>query len=417
MPPVLRDYLPLLRRLAVLIATVLLALLLLWSVGLIICQPVCALPMLPVAGLIYWHWKLKGKLSLRKWLWVYVIAQVAIFLCLPGPQNVSWKPMGAKAPRFYSEYGNLRIDNIRDFRHHSAEEFDIRYREERFRIKDIIGAYYAESRPAADSGECRPMLGFELRNGHSLVVAPEVRYPTQGCNPLKAWYKSYGLLYVFGTEEDIFLRSTDILKEELCVFPLRLTPQQAQRLFRSCMALSRRSVSSNEVYHPLWDRYASGMARVLHTICPGIPQMIPFDSVHLARALYDAGKLQPQEGETFAALRRRSTVGNNLVTPGQRDAYSNEWRRRIGAPLRRTAPADDEEEEEEEEEDTPRSRGTGIIFSGNRFREDIPEPGDRGGVPYYRSDAAGRAASIPEPGARLQADALPSDKKKKNRKR
>lgn len=415
MPPFLRDHLPVLLRLASIIATAVLALLLLWSLGLIICQPVCALPMLPVAGLIFWHWKLKGKLSLRKWLWVYVIAQVAIFLCLPAPQNVTWEPQGANAPRFYSEYGYLRIENIRDFNHHSAEAFDIRYQEEEFRIKDITGVSYAESRPAADSNACRPMLSFELRNGHYLVVAPEVRYPMGEHGLMKAWYKGCGLLYVFAREEDIFLRSTDILNEQLRVFPMNLTPQQAQHLFRSCIALSRRSVAGNEVHHPLWERYAAGISRVLHSVCPSIPQMAPFDCSGLARRLYEAGKLQVRQGEDFAALCKRCTVGNALVTTEQRAAYSDELRRRIGAPQRQVPPTEEEEEDEEEAED--RHPGTtGIIFSGNRFMEDIPEPGERGGIPYQHSHAASRAAGIPEPGARLQADALSSAKKKKKRK-
>lgn len=413
MPPDFRTCLPKLQRCAVFLATGLLALMLLWSIGLIICQPVCAIPMLPVAGLIYWHWKIKGKLSLRKWLWVYVIAQVAIFLCLPAPQDVTWEPLGAKAPHFYSEYGYLRINNVRDFRHQSAEDYDIRYGETNFRITDIIGASYAETRPSAGSTDCRPMLSFELRNGHYLVVAPEVRYPTGGRNPLKAWYKGYGLLYVFGTEEDIFLRSTDILKEQLRLYPLRLTPQQAQQLFRRCIALSRHSVSANEVYHPLWDRYISGITKALSPICPAIPQMVPFDCNDTARLLYEGGCMQTKPGEDFAALCARCTAGNNLVTDEQRADYSDELRRRIGAPLRQAHLIEEEEEIEESEDIRPRD--TGIIFSGNRFMEDIPEPGERGGVPYSRSDAAGRAAAIPEPGARLQADALPTTKKKKRR--
>lgn len=413
MPSVYRTCLPTLQRCAVLIATVLLALLLLWSVGLIVCQPVCAIPMLPVAGLIYWHWKIKGKLSLRKWLWVYVVTQVAIFLCLPAPQDTAWEAFSAKVPRFYSEYGYLRMDNIRNFCHRSAEDYDIRYSETDFRIADIVGASYAESRPSADRSECRPMLSFELRNGHYLVVAPEVRYPAEGRNPLKAWYKGYGLLYVFGTEEDIFLRCTDIMEEQLRLYPLNISPQQAQQLFRRCIALSRRSVSTNEVYHPLWDRYLSGIARALHSVCPAIPQMVPFDCNDTPRFLYEGGCLQTKPGEDFAALCARCTAGNNLVTNEQRADYSDELRRRIGAPLRQARPMEDEEAIEEDED--IRSRNTGIIFSGNRFMEDIPEPGERGGVPYSRSEAAGRAAAIPEPGARLQADALPSAKKKKRR--
>lgn len=399
---------------AVMLTIIPLVLMLIWGIGLVLCQPACAAPIIPVAGLIYWHWKFKGTLALHKWLWVYVIAQVAIFLSLPAPQDATWEPLGAKSPRFFSEYGRIRIENIRDFRHRSAEAYESAYREESFRIKDFSSASYAEA-CAPDGSSCRPMILFELRDGRSLVLSTEVRYQEGKHNSLNEWYKGCGLLYLFGTEEDLFLRSTEMLHEQLRVYRMEITPEQAQRLFRSCVALSRRAISGNEVYNPLWEHYASGIGQVLKGISPSMQSSLPCSTGALAKKLYDAGCLQKQAGESFAALQRRCTVSNTAV---QREAYADAWRRSIGAPLKRPAPIVDDEDEgddgEEEEEDL-RPVSTGLQFSGNRFTEDIPEPGDRGGIPYTRSAAAGRAASIPEPGARLRAENNPTTKKKKKK--
>lgn len=320
---------------------------LLWTIGLCVCRPVCApLLMLAAVLIISFKSKLHDNFPLRAALSGTVLAAIISFLFLPAPDGVTWREPWERGQTATVTDDTLHIRNVRDFDFHTVAAYDVRYLEEDFNLDELCGVHLIESRHHGLFEDCDLLFSFVFSDGRTLVFGPEMRLPAkEQINSVKALYKCYGLLYVFGTEEDMLYLRTDKRHEYLSFHSLRMTQQQAQNMLLCCIRTATASLQDNEAYPPFAGQYCGPMQDIIRIIHPQLPYTL---NTKIAQELFNNDFLASREGETWENYQRRCAVGFDIAG-GNRETYSTMIRRRAGAPA---LPAIPEERHIQEESRT-----------------------------------------------------------------
>lgn len=307
----------------------LLVLPLLWSVGLWYYQPVSILPaLLVVAGAALW-WKLRKRPSIHLVLWVLVAVNIITYYCIPGPTPERWQKPWALAPVFEQQGDQLTIRNIRDFRYRTEEDSDDRYRTETYDLNTLVGVDFAECHWDGMTAICHTMLSFNFADGRHLAVSAETRLPEgveQGAIP--GLYKKYGILYLFGTEEDLYGLRTNIRHEDLSIYPMNIKPQGARKLLQHYIDLAKQAQAEHIPYNTISGNCSTGLVSGFRALVPSMPRKYDFLPLHngsIAGLLFRSKALQTHPGETEEQIRLRCYVGYDIPI----DNYSARLRERI----------------------------------------------------------------------------------------
>lgn len=412
-----------------------------WMIGLCVCRPICALFPLPAALLcMVLKAKMQTRFPLRAALSVTVILALIGFTFLPAPSDVKWDTPYERAPQATLTGDTLHLRYVRDFEFYSQKAYVIRYLEEDFDLRELCTVHLIESRRRDAMAGCDLLFSFVFRDGRTLVFGPELRLPAKEVlNETQAFYKCYGLLYLFGTEEDMLRLRTNKKHEYLSLHTLRTTQQQAQSMLTACIRASVTSSQEKEAYPPFEGLYDGTMQQILRDLQPSLPYTL---NEKVAHKLFIRGTLEAHAGETWETYQRRCAVGFDIAE-NDRKSYSTEIRRLIGAPALPAVPGERTVQEEsrttapkremlqvsgkepgDAEAFTAPQQPTETRFTsgkGSALAEKIPEPGERLTVDTrdysdeeYNSDGAegaassvsGQADAILEPKARMIAEAL-----------
>ncbi len=314
-----------LRLIGLLLSDALLALGLLWVVGLFIFRPwsilFSALLLLP--GLLICFYRNRRysrslRSCVRPLLWGLLLLSACItYPLLSSPKHADWQAPWGKAPQFSREGDLLTITHVRDFRYRSEHDYDVRYRTETYDLNQLTGVDLGECHWDGMEAVCHTMLSFAFADGRHLVVSAETRLP-RGVeqSTLGGLYKLYGLLYVFGTEEDIFALRTNYRHEDLTLYPLKVTPQQARRLLMACIHLAIEAEAKQLPYNTVTDNCSSGLVRIFRHFEPDMParyNLLPLHNSSISRLICKHGGMLTQKGESFEALSRRCYLGYDLA--------------------------------------------------------------------------------------------------------
>ncbi len=314
---------------------------LLWLLGLFIYRPwsmlIVGLLLLPgIASIIYRRIRY-GRLlryEVLPLLWVVFIVGVLTYnRFLPAPEHANWQAPWARAPQFTLEGDTLTIENVRDFRYRSEEDYEVRYRTETYDLNKLTGADLGECHWDGMEAICHTMMSFSFADGRHLVVSAETRLP-EGVeqDSIGGIYKLYGLLYVFGTEEDLFALRTNYRHEDLTLFPLKITPEQARRLLLAYVHLAKETEREQRPYNTVTDNCSSGLVRIFRYFAPDMPKrydLLPLHNSSISRLIHKHGGMRTREGESFEALSQRCYLGYDLAADDA-EGYSRALRAKRG---------------------------------------------------------------------------------------
>lgn len=298
------------------ISALLLILPLAWCFGLWCYQPVSIIPTaLLLAGAGIWWWK-RRRPSVFITLWLLVVVNSITYLCIPGPTPQKWQKPWAVAPVLIQEGDMLTIRNLRDFRYRTETDSDARYRTETYDLNTLSGVDFAECHWDGMTTICHTMLSFHFADGRSFVVSAETRVPEgeeQGAIP--GLYKRFGILYLFGTEEDIYGLRTNIRHEDLSLYPLNIRKEGARKLLQHYIDLAREAEATHRAYNTISGNCSTGLVSGFRALVPHMARKYDFLPLHngsIAGLLINNGAVRHTPGESEARIRNRCYVGYDI---------------------------------------------------------------------------------------------------------
>lgn len=303
--------------------------------GLLIAARFAALVMaLWCCGALYWSFGVRGWLfvlwvsafalmvisswfSRRAWAMLSVL-ELAILtaFCLITPERMfyrnRWTRECAVIPRVSSIGKNrIVIDNIRDFKYRTPEEFDIRYKRAEFDISQLVSMDIAQSHWDDMYEVSHTLLCFNFRDRTSLAVSFEPRVPenSRGGQFFPGIYKCYAQMLLLSTPSDILDLRTKYRGETLYRYRTTLTPAEVQKLFMLIICKVESLSEKMEFYNSISTNCTTAFAPMFREVKPDFPGDIRLIlNGYLDRMLFEAKLLKHLEGESFGSLKARSYV-------------------------------------------------------------------------------------------------------------
>ena len=245
-----------------------------------------------------------------------------------------WRPEVAVMPRAFIDGDRVRITGFRNFDYRTRDDFTVRYEEREVSLAhltslDFYVSYFWSGAPVAHT-----FVSFGFDNALPVSISIETRPEIgEGFAPLPSLFKQFELIYVVGDERDLVRVRTDYRNEEVYLYRIRTSPENARRLFLIYLDRVNELADHPEWYHLFSNsctvnivRYANLAGRVgrldIRHILNGFSD----------RYLYRAGALDTTL--PFAELRRRSRINEAAQAAGNAKDFSERIRKSLPTPPR-----------------------------------------------------------------------------------
>ena len=215
----------------------------------------------------------------------------------------------------------VTVKNLRDFHYRTEKDYDVRYRQETYDLREAQELHLAVSHWDGLEKIAHTMLAFSFRDGKRVVLSVETRVPegkTQGAVP--GLFKQFGLGMVWGTESDLLQLRTKFRRETLYLYPTSASPEDTAKIF---LALMRKTVERTEqplFYNTLIRNCTTVLAEpVLPILLAGKIDYRLFLNGFVDELMRDAGLLRV-DGEDMNSAKKHYRIPEFL--PGGDAEYS-----------------------------------------------------------------------------------------------
>ena len=275
-----------------------------------------------------------GLLPMRPWalaVWFgLLLVTILWWLSLRPKSDRDWKTGMDVLPHVELVGDVLRIRQFRNFRYMASGDPLPQYEERTFDLTKLSSLDYFL---AHWSGPviAHTLVSFGFDDGQFLVVSVEARLQRwQSYSPLRGIFRSYELIFVIGDEQDIIRLRTNIRRERVYLYRVRMPRQEVRQLLVDYLARVEKLEERPEWYNSITSNcttnlFYHGRHRVPWWLTPHI-----FLNGLSARAMYLRGFLD--HGLPFKELQSRSDIRERALAAGDAADFSQQIRTHIDLP-------------------------------------------------------------------------------------
>jgi hypothetical protein len=256
------------------------------------------------------------------WAFAGLFGVVAIAWMLIQPSHDRpWRPEVAVMPRAIINGDRVRFTGYRNFEYRSRHDFTPRYEEREVQISHLVGmdffVSYWKIGPVSHT-----FVSFIFDNAPPVTISIETRPEVgEGFDPLASLFKQFELIYLVGDERDIVRVRTDHREEDVFLYRVNASPEDARRLFMVYLQRINQLADHPEFYNLLSNsctiniiRYANAAGRA------GGYDFRHFLNGFIDGYLYDSGRLNSTL--PFDEMRRHSWINDDARAAGDADDFS-----------------------------------------------------------------------------------------------
>lgn len=232
------------------------------------------------------------------------------YLGLKPSNDHEWETEYARMPVARRDGNLMHVTDVRNFRYRSVTEpmpayYDATYDIEALTGVDLISSYWAGDSIA------HVFLSFGFADGRHVAVSVETRRrKDQAYSAIAGFFRHYQLIFVVADERDLIGVRTDMRRERVFLYTLRITQEETRRLFGGYMDRATALAERPEFYNTLTNNCTSNIVRIIDRGLPrsqrlGLSWRLLFSGYADAFA-YDVGRLAGDS--PFVELKRMSRI-------------------------------------------------------------------------------------------------------------
>lgn len=250
---------------------------------------------LSVLGIYFTQLFVHRPISLLIYAVVAIIGLCWYFSLTPKQDRV-WSPEVEKILTYEKQGPWITLNNVRNFTWHDDGSYDIHWEKRSFNLNEIkgvnlIASYWMGPQIA------HTLVSFDFEHQQPIVFSLEIRKEkNESFSAIGGFFRQFELSLVAADEKDIIYTRSNIRKEKVYFFPVRIPKQEIRHLFLAYLDTADQLKQSPAWYNTLTSNCTTiifDMAQAIH------PNQLPKDyrilmSGYLPNYLYDSGALNRQ---------------------------------------------------------------------------------------------------------------------------
>jgi hypothetical protein len=276
-------------------------------------------------------WLRPRRRALAVWS-VGFLAIVAWWSTLQPSNDRDWQPDVAKVAWAEVQGDRLIVHNVRNFDYRSETDFTPRYEDRDYDLSKLRGfdmfvSYWGS--PAI----AHTIVSWDFQGSLPLAISIETRKSKgQEYSAIKGFFRHYEIIYVAADERDIVRLRTNYRGEDVYLYRIKATPEQARALLMDYVATMNSLVRTPEFYNALVDNCTTSIRQHVKHVDANVP---PFDWRMLANGygdqmLYERGRIDTRL--PFAELRAKSHINAKAKALDQDPGFSQGIREGLPDP-------------------------------------------------------------------------------------
>ena len=233
---------------------------------------------------------------------------------IPASNNQDWLTQFAAMPRAVINGNTVSIENIRNFEYKTADSFVPRYINGTYKLDELKSLDMAVSYWDGNTAVAHTMLSFGFSDGRHLVLSCETRMrkdQVQGAVP--GLFKQYNILYIIGTEDDLFKLRTNYRKEELYLYPTNSTPEECVKIFLSLIDRCDKLIQGPEFYNTLTFNCTTSLLPSIRKVTARHCDIRFCLNGYSDRMAWEFGWLKHNPGESFSDYKKKHFVNQYVA--------------------------------------------------------------------------------------------------------
>lgn len=267
----------------------------------------------------------------EKWRWKTHFLALFLFVAFAGwwstirpSLDLEWDPALSRTVTGTVDGHLAYLKNIRDFNWVTPEEgtphwFSAIYDLDTISGVDVYASYWM------GPWISHTLIGFNFADGRHLVFSAEIRRQKgEEFSAIGGFFKKFNLALIAATEEDIIMLRTNIRKEDVFRYPLKISQEAAKELFSLYLKVGNDLALKPRFYNTLTTNCTTvvfKMARVLNPLIPVDWRILV--SGKLAGYLYDNGFINTD----LPLMETEQSAHIGHEAEGAREGYSERIRK------------------------------------------------------------------------------------------
>lgn len=188
-----------------------------------------------------------------------------------------WIPELARLPEIAREGETMTVSNLRNFAWRTEQDYDQRWETRRYDLTRLAGADLFLS---YWSGEAiaHLLVSFTFSDQPPLTISIEIRREHgEDYSALAGFFRSYEMAYVAADERDLVGLRSHARREDVRLFRLAATPQQARDVLLAYAADINRLSAQPRWYNTLTTNCTTVVYTLVGSVAPGWKFALPLD--------------------------------------------------------------------------------------------------------------------------------------------
>ncbi|MFG1344426.1 DUF4105 domain-containing protein [Xanthobacter autotrophicus DSM 431] len=209
------------------------------------------------------------------WAGVAVAGLVAgVWWALIPPSNTrDWASDVARSLTAEVVGNEVILHNVRNFDWRTETDFTERWETRRYAL-DKLETVDLFSSVWGNPAIAHTLIGFGFADGQRVVLSIEIRKEKgESFSEIGGFFKEFELSMIAADESDIVRLRTDARGETVSIYPLKVTPDQARRLFLSYLDFANALAVTPQFYQTV----TSNCTTVIYKLARIVDSRVPFD--------------------------------------------------------------------------------------------------------------------------------------------
>ena len=192
---------------------------------------------------------------------------------------------------------HVQVKNVRNAHYRSKTDFDVHWETRSYDLQKLETVWFMVE-PFSDwRGPAHTLLSFGFSDGQYVGISVEIRKEEgESFSPLGGMLRQYELIYIVGDERDLIGLRANHRHDDVYLYKMRATPEQARELFVSMLVRANQVAEKPEFYNTLTSTCTTNIVEHINVIAPGrVPlsykTLLPAYSDELA---FDLGLIDTQ---------------------------------------------------------------------------------------------------------------------------